>query len=194
MGIFRKRETYNEEMLRKAGLDRVVFNTPQPPSGEESVGAAAMRRPPSSGGPRAWDTATTAYVPGVDGDHVAFIVLPDGDLIVSEEEGDGDLSPLADAIETHLSRPYEAAASRQEGDLWGVGAREIEIAQFEFAGADTLELTQSDGMAELRADGEPSDAAAPVELQRLGEREEGDFCVVAERIDGDAWHVRVSPL
>ncbi len=30
MALFRKKETYNEQMLREAGLDRVVFNTPEP--------------------------------------------------------------------------------------------------------------------------------------------------------------------
>ncbi len=49
-------------------------------------------------------------------------------------------------------------------------------------------------MSELRVDGEPTDAAVPVELQRLGERAGRDFCVEAQRIDGDFWEVRVSPL
>ena len=30
MALFRKKETYNEQMLREAGLDRVVFNPPEP--------------------------------------------------------------------------------------------------------------------------------------------------------------------
>ena len=30
MALFRKKETYNEQMLRAAGLDRVVINIPQP--------------------------------------------------------------------------------------------------------------------------------------------------------------------
>src|SRR5205085_7867233 len=128
---------------------------------------------------------------GIQGSSVRFTVLPHGDLIVGEADGDGDLSPLADAIEERISPPYKAVASRQDGDLWGVGAKRIEVAQFEFPDADALELSQSDGVAYLRADGEPSDATAPVELQRLGERTGGDFCVEAERIDGDYWEVKV---
>ena len=201
MGIFRKRETYNAQMLREAGLDRVVFNTPQPGSKSEPV----ADRSPSFGdvgvehlgtrrGPPGWDTTTTADVPGVQGDSVEFVVLPSGDLIITGEEGDGDLTPLADAIEARLSPPYKATGSRQDGDLWGVGARRIEVAQFAFPDADTLELSQSDGETELRVDGEPRDVAVPVELQRLGGRTGGDFCVQAIRIDGDSWEVTVSPL
>lgn len=203
MGLFRKRETYNEQMLREAGLDRVVFNEPQPapqpepppapvplPMGDISLGYHGTTR----GGPPEWDAVTTATASGIAGDEVRFTVLPAGDLIVEEERGDGDLSPLADAIEERLSPPYTAVASRQEGDLWGVGARRIEVATFAFPDADALELSQSDGVSELRVDGEPGDVAAPVELQRLGERAGSDFCVEATRIDGDAWEVRVSAL
>jgi len=204
VGIFRKKETYNEQMLREAGLDRVVFNEPrsapqpgpaadEPPSfdaGHVSLGDSPKPRR----GAAAWDTTTTAGAPGIEGDSVEFVVLPSGDLIITSEEGDGDLTPLADAIEAHLSPPYRAAASRQTGDLWGVGARRIEVATIPFPDADTLELSESDGETELRVDGEPSDATVPVELKGLGERTSGDFCVDASRIDGDEWEVKVSRL
>jgi hypothetical protein len=198
VGIFRKKETYNEQMLREAGLDRVVFKDPTPPA--EPARASAPAAEPSflsSHGrlrPRDWDATTTATAPGISGDQVRFTVLPNSDLIVEEETGDGDLSPLADAIEGWVGPPYKAVASRQDGDLWGVGAKRIEVATIPFSGADVLELSQSDGETELRVDGEPSDAAAPVELQRLGERTGGDFSVEASRIDGDFWEVKVSPL
>jgi len=203
VGIFRKKETYNEQMLREAGLDRVVFNTPPPEpapidagplpfaTGDISLGHGAGKR---RWGPTDWDATTTAVAPGVEGDHVEFTTLPTGDLIVGSGDGDGDLSPLADAIEERVSPPYKAVASRQDGDLWGIGAKLIEVVQLEFLEADALELSQSDGVAELRVDGEPSDATPPVELQRLGERAGGDRCVEASRIDGDYWEVKVSPL
>lgn len=209
MALFRKKETYNAQMLREAGLDRVVFNLPQPaPEPEEE-----SPEPPSFGGhvslgesprlmvggrglrlPPAWDTTATTGASGIQGDSVKFIALPSGDLILTSEEGDGDLSPLADAIEEHLSPPYKAVASRQAGDLWGVGASRIEVATFQFADAELIELSERDGETELRVDGEPSDAAVPVELQRLGERTGGDFWVEASRIDGDEWEVKGSPL
>ncbi len=198
MAIFKKRETYNEQMLREAGLDRVRFNTPpppeSPPSDQEPAGPVSIRRSASSGVPAGWDTATTAHVPGVKGDSIRFTVLPSGDLIVVEEDGDADLSPLADAIEEHISPPYAARGSRQDGDLWGVAAKRIEVETIPFPDAESLDLSQVDGIAELHVDGEATDAAPPVELQRLGERVGGDFSVQATRIDGDDWEVKVSPL
>jgi hypothetical protein len=201
VGLFRKKETYNEQMLREAGLDRVVFNEPQPlgeppqpePTQPPLVDTSFLTRHGRLG-PKDWDAATTTTAPGIAGDQVRFTVLPNGDLIVEEETGDGDLSPLADAVEGRLDPPYKAVASRQEGDLWGVGAKRIEVVTISFPDAEALELSQSDGVLELRIDREPSDATAPVELQRLGDRVGGDFCVEAERIDGDSWEVKVSPL
>lgn len=199
MGIFRKKETYNEQMLREAGLDRVVFNTPPPPPAPEAPPYVAddVHLGPFVGrvksGPMAWDAVTTVTVAGIRGDHIEFTALPTGDLIVSGDVDD-DLSTLADAVEERVSPPYKAMAARQDGDLWGVGAKRIEVGQFPFPDADALSLSQSDGVAELRADGEPSDAPAPATLQQLGERAGPDFCVEAERIDGDYWEVKVSPL
>ncbi len=198
MALFRKRETYNEQMLREAGLDRVVFNTPQPEPPQQEAEPPPFRLdrglPMDRGVPRDWDAATTATASGLVGDRVAFVTLPNGDLIVSEQEGNGDLSPFADAIEQHVTVPYRAVAIRQSGDLWGIGAKQIEVVSFEFPEADELELSQNDGVSELRVDGEPSGAVTPVELQRLGERAGTEFCVNANRIDGDSWEARVSPL
>jgi hypothetical protein len=199
VGLFRKKETYNEQMLREAGLDRVVFNTPPPapdvtPAFPPAAAIDGSRIHAWRGEPRSWDAVTTVLAPGIRGDRVDFTTLPTGDLIVTSDEGDGDLAPLADALEEHVSPPYTAVATRQEGDLWGVGANRIEVAEFAFPDADALELTQSDGVAELRADGEPSDAQPPVELQRLGERAGAEYAVEAARIDGEYWEVRVGRL
>ncbi len=200
MGLFRKQETYNEKMLREAGLDRVVFREPKPLAEPqpEAVPEPVLEPGPAALhgrlGPNNWDAVASVVAPGIAGDSVKFTVLPDGDLIVVEEDGDGDLSALADAIEERISPPYKAVGTRQEGDLWGVGAKRIAAQTFAFPDADGLVLSQSDGVAELRVDGEPSDAPPPIELQRLGEQAGADFCVQAQRIDGDYWEVRVSPL
>jgi len=111
-----------------------------------------------------------------------------------DEDGDADLSPLADAIEAHISPPYTAAAARQEGDLWGVGAKPIVVETFPFPDADTLTLSENDGVIEFRVDGEPSGAAPPPELQRSGEPFGPNYCVEASRIDGDYWEVKASAL
>jgi hypothetical protein len=144
-------------------------------------------------GPKDWDAAVTVTAPALMGDRVRFTTIPNGDLIISDEDGDADLTPLADAIERHLSPPYSAVGRRQEGDLWGIGAKRIQVAKFSFPDGDQLDLSQHADYGELRVDGEPSDAEVP-ELARLGERVGADYCVEADRIDGDFWEVRVSAL
>lgn len=198
MGLFRRRrETLNEQLLRKAGLDPAqVLGDPrprpllQPPS----ILAAAGVPDGSSVSPREWDGATTVEAPGLTGDRVEFTTLPNGDLIVSDESGDADLSPLADAVEQHVSPPYRAVAARQDGDRWGVGARRIAVESFPFPDADSVELTRKDSWTELRVDGEPSDHAVPRALEQLGERAGSDYFIKAERIDGDSWEVKVTAL
>jgi hypothetical protein len=205
VGLFRRRkeETLNEQLLREAGLDpaQALGDEPPPvqappgpppfPTGDVHLG----RRPRSwDPGPAEWDTVGTVTAPGLAGDRVEFTTLPNGDVIVDKEQGDGDLAPFADAIEQNIEPPYRSIATRQDGDLWGVGAQRIEVAQFALAAGDAVELTVNDGTKEVRVDGEPSDAEVP-ELVRLGEKLAGDdYCVEAIRIDGDVWSVEVSAL
>jgi hypothetical protein len=197
VGLFRKKETYNEQMLREAGLDRVVLNTPQPaPIDAGPLPPATIDSQVSHARGRLthFDATTTVTAPGLTGDLNTFTALPNGDLIVSMGDADDDLSPLADAIETHLSPPYEASGSREDGDIWEVGARRIDVAEFAFPDAETLELLQRDGVSELRIDGGPTDGAPPAELRQLGEKAGADFFIVARRIDGDYWEFMVNRL
>jgi hypothetical protein len=193
MGIFRKKESYNEQMLREAGLDRVVFNTPidagplPPATSDLTVGPAQQRRLTH------FDATATATAPGLTGDLNEFTTLPNGDLIVGMGDADDDLSPLADAIEEHLSPPYKASGSRQQGDVWEVGASRIEVAEFAFPDAEKLELSQRQGVSEFRIDGGQTDVAPPAELQQLGENAGTDFFIVATRIDGDYWEFMANP-
>jgi len=192
----RRRETYNEQLLREAGLNpaQLLGATPPPPAPTKSV-LAAVGTPDGSGvGPKEWDTCVTVSAPGVSGDRISFTTLPDGDLIVGEEDGDADLSPFADAVERAVDPPYRAVAARQEGALWAVGATRIEVAELPFPTGDTLELTRKDSWEELRVDGEPTDAAVPAALEQIGALAGPDRFVKAERIDGDLWEVRVTPL
>jgi hypothetical protein len=199
VGIFRKKETLNEQLLREAGLDRVVFNTsPAAPIDAGPLpgvtGEIALEHGGVKSGPMAWDTVTTVVAPGIKGDRVDFCALSGGDLVVTDAEGDGDFAVFADAIEEHVSPPYRAIASRQDGELWAVGGERIEVEVFPFPDADAIELSHRDGVTELIVDGEPSDATAPVTLERLGQRAGTDYCVQAGRIDGDYWEVMVGPL
>jgi hypothetical protein len=187
VGLFRRRrETYNEQMLRAAGLDRIRLDSP---TVLETVGVPIGK----AVGQPDWDVSVTATAPGLAGARLSFTTLPDGDVLIDEEQGDADVSALADAVETELAPPYRALAARQDGDLWAVLANRIEVQRLAFPRADTLELSRKDSWQELRVDGEPSMGRA-AELERLGERAGPDFFVRAERLDGDFWEVRVSAL
>ncbi len=204
MGLFRrKQETLNEQLLREAGLDPAQsLGDPQPerepapeppapppfPTGDISLGRGRF-----NGVPGDWDAVVTAKAPSLAGDKVEFTTLPNGDVIVEKEQGDGDLSALADAVEQRVDPPYRAVAARQDGDLWAIGATEIAVVQFALANGDAVELSENDGEREVRVDGEPSDAEVP-ELVQLGEQVGADYCVEATRIDGDFWEVEVSAL
>jgi hypothetical protein len=200
--LFRRRnETLNEQLLREAGLDpsQVLGAAPPPPPPQPleppKSGLARAGIVDGSGvGPKDWDATVTVTAPALVGDRVRFTTIPNGDLIISEEHGDADLTPLADAVERHVSPPYRAVGQRQEGDLWGVGAKRIQVAQFAFPDGDKVEFSQHADSGELRVDGEPSDVLAPAELERLGEALGASFYVEADRIDGDYWEVRATAL
>jgi len=202
VGLFRrKEETLNEQLLREAGLDPAQMLgaappplPPQPVEPPRSVLATSGAVDGSGVGPKEWDAAVTVTAPALVGDRVEFTTVPNGDVIVDKEDGDADLTPLADALERHVSPPYRAVGQRQDGNLWGVAAKRIQVAQIPFPDGDRLELSQHDGYGELRVDGEPSDSLVPAELERLGEALGDSYCVEAERIDGDLWEVKVSPL
>ena len=197
MALFRRKpeETLNEIELREAGLDIERGDSPKqdrPDSPEvssqwaDSLGRAMAR-------PAMWDLVTSVNAPGIGGDTVEFATLPAGDLIVDTESGDGDLSPLADAVEKQLKPPYRVLARREDGDVWGIAAREIDVVELHLAEGDEIELVENEGVTELRVDGEPRNEPIP-ELERAGETLGSDFVVQADRLDGDFWELRVSAL
>jgi hypothetical protein len=200
VGFFRRRkETLNEQLLREAGLDPdQALGDPQPappqPEPPKSVLRAVGVPDGSRVDPKEWDAVVAVSAPGLAGDRVEFTALQNGDLIVSDETGDADLSPLADAVERNVSPPYRAVANRQDGDLWGVGAKRIQVAKIPFTDGERLALSQHGKECELIVDGEPSAEAVPLELEALGQAAGDSFYVEANRIDGDLWEVRVTAL
>ena len=205
MRFFRRGETLNERLLREAGLadqqaDAAVESAPPAPFDpvltfrqqfDQLGGAlAGAGLPPRA---RHWDTFATAEAPGISGTEVEFVALPDGSILVEEEEGDAALEPLATAVEETLGPPYRARAVRQTDSLWAVTANTIRVAKLE-ADGDTIELTQTrDGKA-LHVDGMPAFGSIP-ELERIGEEAGGAaYAVHATRLDGDLWEVRVAAL
>ena len=205
MRFFRRGETLNERLLREAGLqeqqaDSGVETAPPAPLDpvvafrrqfDSAAGAlAGAGLPPRA---RHWDTFVTAEAADVPGSEVEFVTLPDGTILVEEEEGDAALEPLANAVETKIAPPYRAKAVKQTDRIWAISAMQIQVARFEQDG-ETIELTQtSDGRA-MRIDGMPSFGSVP-ELERLGEGQAGPaYAIHAERLDADLWEVRVAAL
>jgi hypothetical protein len=203
MALFgRRKETLAERLLREGGLAES--------GGENREGGGPDGGPPR--GPldpfagrfvdsesravthrlREWDVLVNAEAAGLPGGELDFVSLPDGTLLVDEEVGDADLAPLADAVESRLSAPYRARAVRQSATRWAVSANRIEVARLRLDG-DVVELTSHAGVQTTVVDGETVWGALP-ELERLGERTGTDYAVRAERLDGELWEVRVSPL
>jgi hypothetical protein len=181
----RKEETYNEQLLREAGL---AAPEPQPEPGftpAQDPIAAITGTPPRTS---EWDAIVTVDAPGIRGDEVTFVTLPEGDILVESEVGDDDLSPLADAVEREVQRPYRASARRNEGSLWAVGVRRLDVRRLTLEQGDELELVVRDGERTLTVDGEPSDAAVP-ELA-----EHGDYVIRGSRLDGDLWEIGLDRL
>lgn len=137
---------------------------------------------------RQYDAVATAEAPDVEGDSARFVGLEDGTLLI--EEGDGDLAPLADAIEQALARPYRATAVRRSESTWAVAGHRLRVVKLPEPGGDEIELAVVNGTSTLVVDGSRSFGSIP-ELERLVD---GDAVIRAARLDGDLWEVRVDPL
>jgi hypothetical protein len=213
MGLFRRQpeETLNERLLREAGLD-AAQPTPKPGRASEPGPEPEQPAPadpyagtyPADHGigiwtramarPGQYDATFTTRADGIPGDEVEFATLPSGDIIVDTEQGDADLSPLADAAEQHVNVPYRVVARRQGEELWFVAVREIDVLELDFDSGDEIELSSQGGVIDLRVDGEPSNGRIP-ELEHAGEAAKGeDYVVQAERLDGTLWEIRLSAL
>ena len=184
MGLFR-RDPLHRRLARAGGL----LIGPQPPDDMLSrlagAGIHGLHRM------REWDAVVTADAPPLEGERAVFVALPDGSLIV--EEGEGDLSVLADAVETQLERPYRAEAVRRHETLWAVAARALAIVELtDDPGGDEITLTVRDGERELSVDGARTFGSMPA-LERLAEGLDA-YALRAERLDGDLWEVDVGPL
>jgi len=142
--------------------------------------------------PRRWDAVAPAQAPGLTGNEVHFVALPNGDLVVDEDQPENTLAPLAEAIEQTLRPPYRAEAIRRDGESWGVAARRIEVEVFEAAG-DELEVVANNEGRTLVVDGERAFGGVP-ELERVGERQGITYVVRARRLEGTFWEVEAHPL
>jgi hypothetical protein len=202
---FRRKETLNERLMREAGLGaEPAFveedeTASDPAELEESWFGDRSLLPferlsgeVTAPRPRRWDVVVSAQAPGIGGHEVEFVGLPDSSLIVDEEQGDADLTALADAVETQISTPYRARGVRKRDDVWAVAARKIELVTFSAEGEE-IDLAQHAGLKSLAIDGQKAFGSIP-ELEDIGARHGESFVVRAKRLEGDTWEVAVDPL
>jgi hypothetical protein len=180
MGLFR-RKPLHERLAEEGGLVETA-------SGPPFTGVIAETGIHGVPRERQYDAVVTAEAPDVEGDSALFVALEDGSLLV--EEGEGDLTPLADAIETEVARPYRATAIRRSADTWAVAAHGLRVLELPEPGGDEVELALRGDEKTLVVDGNRSFGTIP-ELEVLAD---GDAVIRASRLDGDLWEVRVDPL
>jgi hypothetical protein len=183
--IFR-REPLHKKLAREARLDQPERGPVDPGPHWGVTGIHGVPRP------RRWDAVASAEAPGLTGDEVHFVALPNGDLVVDEDEPPDTLGPLAEAVEQTLEPPYRAEAVRQREDVWAVAARRIEVASFR-ADGDQLELVAADEGRIFTVDGERTFGSVP-ELERIGQAHGERYVVRASRLDEDAWEIEADPL
>lgn len=150
----------------------------------------------ASARPEEWDAVESTHAADLVGNAVHFVALADAErtVVVDEDEPDGSVEPLADAIEKAFEPPYRALAVRQDGDVWSVGATRVDVVELPAAvEGDAIELTSVDGNVELRIDDRDSDLELPA-LSEIGERLESDYAVRAERLTETTWVVDADAL
>jgi hypothetical protein len=137
---------------------------------------------------RQYDAVATTEAPDAAGDSARFVGLEDGSLLI--EEGDGDLTALADAIEHEIARPYRATAVRRGETTWAIAAHRLRVTELPEPGGDEIELVLNGEEKTLVVDGNRSFGTMP-ELEQLAD---GNAVIRAARLDGALWEVRVDPL
>ena len=109
----------------------------------------------------------------------------------------GTWQQLADALEKNgalaaVSR--RGRASRDDGGVWAVAGRRIEVARLHAGEGEVLDLAMVGGESSARTSTASRRSAACPSSSGLAGREGTDYAVHAERIDGDLWDIRIAPL
>jgi hypothetical protein len=180
VGLFR-RKPLHQRLAEEGGLversTRPLFTGAIPETGIHGVPRE-----------RQYDAVVAVEAPDAPGASARFVGLEDGSLLI--EEGDGDLTALADAIEQEVKRPYRAVAVRRSETQWAVAAHGLRVVELPEPGGDEIELVRRGDDRTLVVDGNRSFGTLP-ELERLSD---GDSVIRAARLDGTLWEVRVDPL
>jgi len=182
VGLFRRSKPLHERLAEEGGLVEPETRQPLYTGVIPETGIHGVPRE------REYDAVVTTDAPDIDGASVRFVALPDGSLLV--EEGDGDLTPFADAIEQEVKRPYRAIGIRRGETQWAVAGQGLRVVELPEPGGDEVELALSGDERTLVIDGSRAFGTLP-ELEALAE---GDAVIRAARLDGNLWEVRVDPL
>jgi len=194
LGFFRRERPIHQQLAREGALDYardLADLSPREPIDPrhpfwQVVGIHGIPRE------REWDAVASAEAPGLPGDEVEFVVLPDGSLVVDEDVPDGTLAPLADALS--LPAPYHAFGLRQDADVWSVAAKRVQVAEVpEHVEGDEIQLVVTDETRTLVVDDMPSSASIP-SLEAFAAEQFGSFVLRASRLDDLLWEVTVIPL
>jgi hypothetical protein len=181
VGLFR-RKPLHKRLAEEGGL----LESPAGPPFTGVIGETGIHGVPRQ---RQFDAVVTTDAPDVPGTSVRFVGLEDGSLLLEEGE-DGDLTPLANAIEQQIQRPYRATAVRRGEAQWAIAAHRLRAVQLPEPGGDEVELAIHGDERTLVIDGNRAFGTLP-ELEALVE---GDGVVRAARLDGSLWEIRVDPL
>jgi hypothetical protein len=183
VGIFRRSKPLHERLAELGGL--VDAPTAGRPAWTGVIGETGIHGVPRE---RQYDAVVAAEAPDVEGDEARFVALQDGTLVV--EEGEGELAPLADAIEQEVMRPYRAVAVRRGAAQWAVAGKALRVVELPEPGGDEVELALRGEERTLVVDGGREFGTIPA-LEALAG---GDAVIRASRLDGNLWEVRVDPL
>jgi hypothetical protein len=198
LGLFRRRKPLHVRLAEAGDLelepgasDGRLGQPADPPGWDgEPRGEPGIHGVPR---PRRWDVVATADAPGLGGDAVHFVALPDGSILVEEDEPDEALTPLADAVEASLAPPYRAESVRRGPTTWAVAASKIVVVAVPGLRGEEAELVVTREGRTLHVDGRPSFGSAPA-LERVGAGEGPEHVVRGNRLDGELWEVSASPL
>ena len=199
---FRRKETLNQRLMRESGLGQehlpasdevgraehedMWFGDRSLPFFDRLSGEVTAPRP------RRWDAVISTQAPEVEADELQFVTLPDGSILVDEEQGDADLTAFAEAVERQVPRPYRVKGVRRGDGIWALAVRRIGVANFSAEGEE-IDLSVHDGVRSLTVDGRPGFGRIP-QLEAIGEREGPAYVVRAARLDGDLCEVAADPL
>ena len=185
MPLWRREKPLHERLADEGGTTGYEPHDTRPRWGE--VGIHGVHRQ------REWDVVTTARADGLGGERTTSTALPDGTLLV-DDVPDNAVAPLAEAVELTVEPPYRAEATRHDGDLWGVAARQIEVVELEEeVDGEEIELVVRDGERALHVDRRPSFGSLRT-LERLAERRFEEYVLRASHLDGRLWEVEIAPL